>query len=109
LRIARWLIPFGSDKGAMLVRARGIDRAGRPVEVRWRLDADANRGPYVPVLAAVAMVRRWRDGLKPEPGARACSGLVDLQEFQSDFEALGIRAGVEQPSLAFAPTMLAHG
>lgn len=91
LTIAQWLLPFGSDKGAMLVRANGVDGKGRAVEASWRLDADANRGPYVPVLAAVALARRWRDGARPDSGARACSGLVELDEFEGDFDELGIR------------------
>ena len=90
LTMAKWLLPFGSDKGAMLVEADGIDGAGRAVATRWRLNADANRGPYVPVLAAVALVRRWRDGHAPAPGARTAAGLLDLDEFAADFGELGI-------------------
>ena len=90
LRISQWLLPFGSDRGAMVVEvAKGSDRRS------WMLDADANRGPYVPVLAALAMVRRWRDGRGPEPGARACSGMLKIDEFQADFEALGLRTKFE--------------
>lgn len=85
LRVAQWLLPFGSDRGAMLVEATsGEERR------TWRLDADADRGPYVPVLAALAMIRRWRDGRRPEAGAGACSGMLSLGEFAGDFAALGI-------------------
>ena len=90
LRVAQWLLPFGSDRGAMLVEASGGDAAGRPVQSHWLLSANANRGPYVPVLAAVALVRRWRDGRQPAVGAYACSGMLSLQEFKADFAALGI-------------------
>ncbi len=90
LTIAQWLLPFGSDKGTMLVEARGVDGESRAVTAEWRLNADANRGPYVPVLAAVAMVRKWQDGQRPPPGAHVCSGLLSLQEYDADFAALGI-------------------
>lgn len=90
LTVAKWLLPFGSDKGAMLVEADGVDGAGRAVAAMWRLNADANRGPYVPVLAAVALVRRWRDGKAPAPGARTASGSLDMDEFAADFAGLGI-------------------
>lgn len=91
LRISQWLLPFGSDRGAMLVDASGLDAKGNPVRAGWRLSADANRGPYVPVLAAVALARRWREGKRPGVGARACAGILDLDEFAADFDTLGLR------------------
>lgn len=90
LSAAQWFVPFGSDKGAMSVRVSGEDAQGRPIERRWVLNADANRGPNVPVLAAMAMLRRYRDGQAPKPGARVCSGLLSLDDFKADFAALGI-------------------
>ena len=93
LTMAQWLLPFGSDKGAMLVEAQGVDEAGRAVAATWRLNADANRGPYVPVLAAVALVRKARDGAGAAPGARTAAGLLTIDEFAADFDDLSI-AGV---------------
>lgn len=93
LRVAQWLLPFGSDKGAMLVEAEGVDGGGRAVKSAWRLNADANRGPYVPVLAAVALVRRRRDGEARSPGARTASGLLTLADFTADFAELHIASG----------------
>lgn len=90
LQVAQWLLPLGSDKGAMLVEVDGIDRGGRSVAATWRLNADANRGPYVPVLAAVALVRQWRDGADRHPGARTASGLLELVDFSADLAELGI-------------------
>lgn len=90
LAIARLLLPFGSDVGAMEIIAEGRDAAGEVRRARWTLRADGNRGPYVPTLAALALMRRFRDGNPPPDGARACSGLLALSEFASDFAALGI-------------------
>ncbi len=75
----------------MLIEASGVDADGKPIRVRWRLDADANRGPYVPVLAAVALARRWREGRRSDPGARACSGILDLDDFTADLGSLGLQ------------------
>jgi hypothetical protein len=83
----------------MLVRVSGQGREGEATAAEWLLDAPAARGPYVPTLAALAMVRRWREGRRPQAGAYACSGLLGLPEFDADFEALGITtstAGVRQ-------------
>lgn len=95
LRIAQWLLPFGGDRGAMLIDVSGVSRSGNPVRTRWLLSAEANRGPYVPVLAALAMARRRRDGRREAPGARICSGLLALNDFGEDLAKLGIKAEIE--------------
>lgn len=95
LIVAQWLLPFGGDNGAMMVRASGSGGEGQPVKAGWRLNAESNRGPYVPVLAALLLARRWRDDGRPDPGAHACSGMLALEEFQADFDELGIQTAVE--------------
>ncbi|MDO9369424.1 MAG: saccharopine dehydrogenase NADP-binding domain-containing protein [Sphingopyxis sp.] len=90
LAAAKLLLPFGSDVGAMDVIVTGSDGAGRPARAQWTLRADGNRGPYVPVLATLAMLRRFRGGRAPEPGARVCAGMLTLAESEGDFAALGI-------------------
>jgi NAD(P)-dependent dehydrogenase (short-subunit alcohol dehydrogenase family) len=90
LWLAQRLLRFGSDSGVMDVQVTGRDQAGCDVSARWTLRAGANRGPYVPVLAAVVLVRRYRDGQRPEPGARACAGLLSLAEFDRDLATLKI-------------------
>ena len=94
LAVAKWFLPFGSDRGAMTVLANGADNAGAPVSRRWVLKADANRGPFVPTLAALAMIRRYRGCARPEAGARVCSGILKLQDFQGDFERLSMEHDV---------------
>ena len=91
LKLAELVRFAGSDRGAMSVCAEGLDPSGQPVRKRWFLHADANRGPYVPVLAALAMIRRFRDreGL-PVPGAHVCSGVLNLNDFDADLLGLGI-------------------
>ncbi|WP_265529370.1 saccharopine dehydrogenase family protein [Sphingomicrobium marinum] len=91
LAIAERFRAFGSDKGAMVVRASGIDRDGDPVSREWMLHADANQGPNVPIIAALLLVRRWRDAKRPPPGALPCSGLLSLENFEWDFARLGLR------------------
>lgn len=91
LEIARLLIPFGSDRGAMTVRVSGRDQAGVVRSRVWTLGADANRGPNVPILATLAMIRRLRDGWIAPYGAYPCAGFLKLSEFAWDFERLGMR------------------
>ena len=81
---------FGVDVGAMEVRVSGIDAEGVPARARWRLAASGDSGPNVPVLAAVALVRRLRDGTLGFTGATPCTGLLGLTEFEDDLAGLGI-------------------
>lgn len=78
----------------MTVEVKGTDGAGGPVSARWSLAADTNRGPYVPVLATVAVLRRFRDSSGVEPGARPCVGLLMLEDFERVFASLGIKTTV---------------
>lgn len=99
LWIARRLLRLGSDIGAMIVEVEGADEAGRQASARWSLAADANRGPYVPVLATLALLRRLRDGHGIEPGAKPCVGIISLEEFANDFVSLGIKTVVQRSAL----------
>jgi saccharopine dehydrogenase-like NADP-dependent oxidoreductase len=88
LTIAKWLLPFGTDKGGMTVEVCGTDHSGKPAQISWALNADANRGPYIPTLAALALARKFRDGKIAFRGAQACVGILALDDFQQDFESL---------------------
>jgi saccharopine dehydrogenase-like NADP-dependent oxidoreductase len=90
LWMARQLCPLGSDRGAMIVEASGVGQNGEPATAKWMLDAAANLGPFVPVIPALALIRRLRDGWKPEPGAYPCSGFLTLDELGRLLDELGI-------------------
>jgi Saccharopine dehydrogenase NADP binding domain len=105
LWMAKTVIAFGSDRGAMDVQVAGVDDQGRPMQARWTLQADANRGPYVPTLAAVIIVRKLRDDGVLPIGAKACSGIVTLGEFQPDFARLSIK--IDQTSSFAVPATIA--
>lgn len=87
--------PFTSDRGGMVVEASGRDANDAPVMARWSLAAPAGRGPYVPTLAALALVRRIRDGDLTFRGADPCTGILALEDFRRDFERLGISTAFE--------------
>ena len=95
--LLRWLadgcLPFGSDRGGMLVEANGQDVSGQPLRSTWSLVAEAGVGPTVPTLAALLLVRQIRDGLLEFRGAAACAGLLELADYSADFDRLGIVTG----------------
>lgn len=84
---------WGSDAGAMHVSVRGVDRTGSKVTRTWQLVAIKGDGPFVPTLAAAAFVRKLQ-ARALRPGAYACVGLLDLEDFTREMEGLAIRTEV---------------
>lgn len=81
----------GSDAGAMHVAVTGVSSYGASVTRTWELVARSGHGPYVPTLAAAALVRQAVVG-KLRPGASPCLGLVSLPEFLQEMHGLDITA-----------------
>ncbi len=98
LWVAQRVRPFGSDRGAMIVEAIGMGPNGDLATAKWTLDATTNLGPYVPVLAAFALIRRMARGWKPRPGAYPCSGVIPLYELERLLDEVGISHSALPPS-----------
>lgn len=81
--VAQRLISFGTDRGGMMVEARGLDGEGRRARARWWLVADEGDGPVVPTLPTLAAVRAIAEG-RIEPTARACVGLLSLEDIEAE-------------------------
>ena len=82
--LKRWSDRFstlGSDAGAMHVAVRGLAADGRPARRTWTLLATDGDGPWVPTLAAAALVRKLAAGEAPAIGARPCVGELTLDDF----------------------------
>jgi saccharopine dehydrogenase-like NADP-dependent oxidoreductase len=87
---AKLFEPFGSDRGAMLVEATGTDQDGKPARANWSLVAEAGDGPNIPVLPALALIRKLLDGTETRHGAYICAGLLRLDEITAEFAAFRI-------------------
>lgn len=81
---------FGTALGGMVVRVEGLDARGAVARRAWHIAADDNHGPEIPCMAAILLARRLarRDALPV--GAHACSGLVALNEFETEFVRWGM-------------------
>ena len=82
--VAALLERFGSDRGGMMVEARGTDASGRSVCAVWSLVAEAGDGPSIPVLPALAALRLLAEGALPA-GAGACVGVLPLAAIEAEF------------------------
>lgn len=89
-RLSDLFLPFGTDGGAMHIVMRGQSTRNEPLERRWFLVALRGDGPYVPTLAAAAIVRGLRDDRIAARGAMPCLGLLDLDDILAEGEGLAI-------------------
>ena len=86
---------WGSDAGAMHVRVKGVDHRDRPLTRTWELIATEGHGPYVPTLAAWALVKKLAAGEPLPSGARPCTGLLSLKDFDEAATGLCISTRTE--------------
>ncbi len=89
LRVANLFKGWGSDAGAMHVQVNGVDHQGAAACRTWELLATDGDGPYVPTLAAAALVRKLAADALHTTGAMPCMGLLSLDDFSE--AAAGLR------------------
>ncbi|MGC3984421.1 MAG: saccharopine dehydrogenase NADP-binding domain-containing protein [Pseudorhodoferax sp.] len=92
-RMADCFRTLGSDAGAMHVRVTGRSADGNTQSRLWTLLASDGDGPFVPTLAAAALVRRLQSGNAELTGAKPCIGLLSLDDFARECAGLRIRMG----------------
>lgn len=83
-RAADWVKALGSDAGAMHVTVTGETAQGVKQSRTWHLVATEGDGPYVPTLAAAALIRKLQHGDTLLKGARPCVGLLTLGDFKRE-------------------------
>lgn len=93
------LLPFGSNRGGMIVEAFGRDADDRPVRARWTMIAPRGLGPYTPTFAALALARRIIEGELPQSGAYPCVGVLRLADFELEFRRHDFTTSIETEHL----------
>ena len=94
--MAGWLDGLGGEWGGMRVSVLGRHADGRQLRRTWLLTAPATDGPEIPCMAAILLARRMAAGKVPDPGARACTGLLELHEFAPLFAQWKMRTRIEE-------------
>ncbi|PDT18991.1 SDR family oxidoreductase [Rhizobium hidalgonense] len=94
LQVASHRLAFGAHRGGMFVRAGGLDRDGRRLTADWSLIAEGDDGPFIPVIAVEALVRRLLEGQRPQSGARPAAGELRLADFETAFQRFSISSGI---------------
>jgi hypothetical protein len=88
-RKVRW----GEHRGGMFVEVTGR-RGGTVVRRSWELIAEGDDGPFIPAMAAAAVIRRRLAGDPVHPGARAATRELTLADFAPLFAGRRITTGV---------------
>jgi hypothetical protein len=93
---AHLLLRWGEDRGGMFVAVAGVGSDGRRIAWVWHMIVEGDDGPFIPAMAAAALVRRVLDGDRPAAGARAGTADVRLADYAPQFAARRIAAGVRE-------------
>jgi hypothetical protein len=91
-RLLRW----GEHRGGVFVTLAGTAADGSRISREWHMIAEADDGPFVPAMAAAAIIRRYLDGHRPAAGARTATGDVQLADYAAQFASRRIFAGVRE-------------
>ena len=96
MAIARNLDRYGGDVGGMRVRLEGVRRDGTRGVHEWTLVARQGHGPEIPCLPAVAIARKLARGETFAAGARPCTGMMSLDDFDRAAEPFDIAWRVDE-------------
>ncbi|WP_256657350.1 saccharopine dehydrogenase family protein [Pseudomonas sp. 2FE] len=89
---------YGSDCGGMMVKISGTRLDGTPGNCTWHLTAPDRHGPEIPCMAALLVTRKLVKSELNLTGAFACTGLLELDEFEPEFRRWGITTEIEESS-----------
>ena len=93
---------FARDTGGMTVTATGHDARGALTSTQWLLVAHNGDGPSVPVLPALATVRRMLVS-RIAPGARHAAGLLALATIEAEMTPYALTTLIRTLPQAAAP------
>jgi saccharopine dehydrogenase-like NADP-dependent oxidoreductase len=91
-------LSWGEDRGGMFVAISGWDGDGNPIEREWHMIAEGDDGPFIPAMAAAAVIGHVLNGRRPPGGARDGTADVKLTDFEEQFSRRRIFAGVREKS-----------
>jgi hypothetical protein len=99
INVLRW----GEHRGGMFVAVAGADRDGRAMEASWHMIAEGDDGPFIPSMAAEAIICQRLDGRRGAPGARAALRELELADYEARFARRRIFCGVRERMAAETP------
>jgi hypothetical protein len=93
----------GEHRGGMFVVVEDVAADGTPTQQSWHLVAEGEDGPFIPSMAAEAIIRNCLDGRRPAAGARPAVTELELSDYDASFARCQIFAGGREPMPASMP------
>jgi NAD(P)-dependent dehydrogenase (short-subunit alcohol dehydrogenase family) len=103
MHAARNRLSWGEDRGGMFVAISGWGGDGSPIEREWHAIAEGDDGPFIPAMAAAAVIGHVLDGRRPPAGARDGTADVKLTDYEEQFSSRRIFTGVREKSVRPQP------
>jgi len=102
---------WGEHRGGMFVSVSGRNAGGAGFARSWHMVAEGDDGPFIPSMAAAAILRHVLAGKRPLSGARAAVCELELGDYEEQFAPRRIASGVRDdtataPSAPFFPRVL---
>lgn len=88
------LEPLGNGLSGMFIYLEGVGQDQKPLKILWELVAFDNEGPNIPCLAAIALIRKLKDGRLDARGAMSSMGLLTLAEYLHELKEFPIEIDV---------------
>jgi Domain of unknown function (DUF4166) len=98
MHAARRRLSWGEDRGGMFVAVSGWGADGNATEREWHAIAEGDHGPFIPAMAAAAVIGHVLDGRRPTAGARAGTADVELADYEMQFARRRIFTGIREKS-----------
>ena len=93
-------LSWGEHRGGMFVRVEGSDVSGKRLACSWHLIAEGDAGPFIPSMAAEAIIRKCLAGAGPAIGARPAVRELEVADYEPLLSRHGIRTGVRDETPA---------
>src|SRR3954452_14953839 len=91
------VLSWGEHRGGMFVEIEGIDARGERAQRSWHMIAEKDDGPFIPSMAAEAIIRRCLDLRQPVTGARPATRELEVSDYAGLFSRRQIYAGFRVP------------
>lgn len=93
-RLLHWArrVTWGEHRGGMYVVLDGCRLDGTSVRHEWSLIAEGDDGPFIPAMAAAALIRKSLLGLRVKAGARTAFNELEYADFEYYFAQKRITA-----------------
>jgi hypothetical protein len=94
---------WGEHRGGMFIQIAGTDSSRSRAIRSWHLIAEGDAGPFIPSIAAEAIIRKCLRDAPPVPGARIAARELEVSDYEPLLARMPIFMGSRDDSVAESP------